>query len=68
MIRVGGWVRLKSGGETMTVDRLFVDENGDQRAEVNWFEGGNLRTKSFSLEGLVPIKDDDLPDIPEDNG
>ena len=56
----GSIVRLKSGGELMTIDNFAYDE-ANQTAFTNrvvcvWFEGKKFQSKIFNTSSLVLVE------------
>ena len=51
-MNAGDVVRLKSGGPTMTVDRVYAGVSGGQKAECQWFENNQLKVGQFSITSL----------------
>ncbi len=51
--KAGDQVELKSGGPTMTVDRLSTDS---EHVTCNWFTGKKIEEHIFNQDSLKPAK------------
>ena len=57
--KVGDVVQLKSGGPTMTIQRMYPDSTPPD-AKCKWFDKNSAtKEEGFALESLIRIEDDD---------
>ena len=57
--KVGDVVQLKSGGPTMTIQRMYPNSTPPD-AKCKWFdEKSATKEEDFALESLIHIEDDD---------
>jgi uncharacterized protein YodC (DUF2158 family) len=67
-IQAGDTVCIKSGGPTMTVERLFKGVKDEPKAACQWFEGSKMMSANFSVAALrkVDVGEKDGPKFVED--
>jgi uncharacterized protein YodC (DUF2158 family) len=51
--KIGDVVRLKGGGEKMTVTRVETDGAGDLTISCRWFVGTECKSFSFPADALM---------------
>jgi uncharacterized protein YodC (DUF2158 family) len=51
----GEFVKLKSGGPIMTIQRIYSEENTEY-ASCAWFDGNTNMTGSFAIASLEPAQ------------
>lgn len=53
----GDKVQLKSGGPTMTVDKLITQGFESDKYRCQWFSGSNLKQGYFAYDSLKKVDD-----------
>ena len=55
--KVGDVVRLKSGGASMTVSRVFKSSDGHEMVQCTWFDKPREHRAAFVIDSLEPTEE-----------